>query len=185
VDAGNAFWQQLVIDRAGAILGMGFDGLFLDTIDTAELLPDTRAGMAGLIRRLRETFPDAKLVANRGMFMMEDFAPYISGMMFESFTGGYDFSRQSYHMWRDNDLAWTTGQANAINRIRETHYFPVFALDYADPNDPEGIQARYDRAWEFDFLPAVSVIHLNQVLWRDITPQTQRGIKSNLTRWLG
>ncbi|MCL2499821.1 MAG: endo alpha-1,4 polygalactosaminidase [Defluviitaleaceae bacterium] len=185
VDAGHPMWQQIVIDRVHTVLRMGFDGVFLDTIDTAELIPETREGMADLIRKLRLTFPDAKIIANRGFFMMEDFAPYISGIMFESFTGGYNFARQEYYTWRGNDLEWTRQRANDINRIRQTHYFPVFALDYADPNDLETIQALYDRAWEFDFLPAVSVIQLNRVFWRDIQPQTRRGIHSGLPRWQG
>jgi hypothetical protein len=182
-NAGSPLWQSIVLESAGAILNMGFDGIFLDTIDTAEVFPETRTGMAALIRKLREAFPEAKIIANRGFFMMEDFAPYISGIMFESFTGGYDFARQAYHTWQGNDLEWTRQRANDINNIRQTYYFPVFALDYADPEDDETIQKLYDRAWAFDFLPAVSVIHLNRVFWREVTPQTERGIYSNLPRW--
>ena len=183
VDAGNGLWQQQVIERARDLLNMGFDGIFLDTIDTADIFPETREGMARLIRRLRENFPDAKIVANRGMFMMEDFAPYISGMMFEAFSGGFNFALQEYTVHTGGDLEWTVAQANAINAIRLEHYFPVFALDYAHPNDLETIQKFYNRAWEFDFIPSVSVIRLDQVFWRDITPQTTRGIHSNLPRW--
>jgi hypothetical protein len=183
VDAGNPLWQQLVIDRARTILSMGFDGIFLDTIDTAEIFPDTQQGMATLIRRLRETFPQAKIVANRGFFMMEDFAPYISGIMFEAFSGGFNFALNEFTVHTGGDLAWTTARANEINQIRQTHYFPVFALDYAAPNDYERIQAFYDRAWAFDFLPSVSVIQLNRVFWRDIRPTTERGIYSNLEKW--
>ena len=183
VDAGNGVWQQMVIGRAGELLAMGFDGIFLDTIDTAEIFPDTRPGMAELIRRLREHFPEAKIVANRGFFMLEDFAPYISGIMFEAFTGGYNFPLGEYTVHTGGDLAWTTARADEINRVREDFYFPVFALDYADPEDIETIQMLYDRAWEYDFLPSVSVIMLNRVFWREISPQTQRGVRSGLSRW--
>lgn len=180
VNAGSEVWQAHIIEKAGQILAMGCDGLFLDTIDTAELYPETRTGMAELIRRLKETYPDAKIVANRGMFMLADFAPYIAGMMFEDFTGGYDFARQRYKMNSASDLTWTKAEADKINQIRQEHYFPVFALDYADPEDLEAIQTCYDRAWEYDFIPNVSVIQLNRVIWRDIRPQTERGVKSGL-----
>jgi len=183
VDAGNIHWQNLVIDNARSILNMGFDGIFLDTIDTAEIFPETRAGMAQLIRRLRENFPEAKIVANRGFFMMDDFAPYISGIMFEAFSGGFNFAAREFTVHTGGDLAWTTARADEINALREIYYFPVFALDYADPEDLATIQAFYDRAWAFDFLPSVSVIQLNRVFWRGIEPQTQRGIYSGLTRW--
>jgi len=181
VDAGSDLWQQQILERARSILRQGFDGFFLDTIDTAEIYPETRAGMAQLIRRLRETFPDSKIIVNRGFFMIEDFAPYISGIMFEDLTGGYDFEQKVYTVHQGDDLEWTGGQAGEINRIRQTYYFPVFALDYANPDDIETIQALYDRAWEFDFIPSVSVIKLNQVFWRDIAPQTVRGTRSGRT----
>ena len=183
VDAGNSLWQQHVINRTRELIGMGFDGIFLDTIDTAEIFPDTQAGMANLIRRLRDTFPDIKIVANRGFFLLEEIAPYISGLMFEAFTGGYNFTTQDYTVHAGGDLAWTTARADEINRIRETHYFPVFALDYASPYETTTIQKLYNRAWEYDFLPSVSTIRLNRVFWREIEPQTQRGVRSGLTRW--
>ena len=183
VNAGSPLWQEVIIKRAGEILAMGCDGLFMDTIDTAQAFPSTREGMASLIKALKEAYPDAKLVANRGMFMLEDFAPYISGMIFEDFTNGYDFNKREYKPHSENDLKWTGNEADKINKVRQEHYFPVFALDYSDPSDTATIQKCYDRAWEYDFLPNVSVIRLDRVLWHDVVPQTVRGAKSGLTRW--
>jgi hypothetical protein len=183
VDAGNPLWQEIVLQRAREIIEMGCDGFFLDTIDTVDVFRSTREGMVSLIRLLHETFPDAKIVANRGFTLLPDFAPYITGLMFESFTQGYDFANREYKRYTGGDRQWIDNQAKMINGIREEHYFPVFALDYADPQDLESIQYCYDRAWEFDFIPSMSTIMLNRIYWHGVTPQSVRGSTSGLSRW--
>ena len=70
VDAGSPVWQEIIIERARSILAMGADGLFLDTIDSVDIDMSTAGGMVSLIKRLKQEFPDAKLVANRGFSVL-------------------------------------------------------------------------------------------------------------------
>ncbi len=66
VDASQAGWQDLMVELTGEFIKKGYDGVFLDTVDTAEAFPDTKAGMVDLIRNLRKNYPNAILVQNRG-----------------------------------------------------------------------------------------------------------------------
>ena len=44
----------------------GYDGIFLDTIDTASAFPQTKEGMIRLVQALRTALPDAPIVLNQG-----------------------------------------------------------------------------------------------------------------------
>lgn len=122
-----------------------------------------------------------KLVANRGFSVLSAIAPYISGVMYESFTSAYDFLNKDYAKQLPSQIQ-TSGNLGAytINMARKINDFKVFALDYALPESKDDIQYYYDRAWEYDFIPYVSTILLDNVYVHDITPRSERGIKKDV-----
>ncbi|MCB1078301.1 MAG: endo alpha-1,4 polygalactosaminidase, partial [Verrucomicrobiae bacterium] len=74
-DPADPKWRAFVIETlARPAVEKGFDGFFLDTIDSIRLLeslsPDraesARVGLIELIRELKKTFPGKRLVMNRG-----------------------------------------------------------------------------------------------------------------------
>lgn len=180
-NASDPDWQERVISLAKEIIDKGCDGLLLDTIDTVDLYPDTFDGMVELIKKLHDTYPDIKLVANRGFSVLSAISPYISGVMYESFTSHYDFLNKDYAKQLPSQIK-TSGNLGAytINMARKINNFKVFALDYALPESKDDIQLYYDRAWEYDFVPYVSTILLDNVYVHDITPQSERGIKKDI-----
>lgn len=180
VNAGDPSWQDEVINKfaKAAIEDKGCDGVFLDTVDTAEMFPETAVGMVELIKKLHEKYPDKKIVNNRGMFVLPKVAQYISGMMYESFSHDYDFEKNEPVILGEEDLRYTGYIAvNKINAYRKENNFQVFCLDYADPNDKAELQKIYDRAWEYDFIPYASNIYLDKVYIHNIIPKSQRGAK--------
>lgn len=154
VDAGNPVWQEIIIERARKILAMGADGLFLDTIDTVDIDASTCGGMVSLVKRLKEEFPNAKLVANRGFTVLDYIAKYIDGMMFESFNTTWDFGGNRSRDLSESENEYNIATAvNTINRNRRAHYFPVFALDYLNPNEVKYLASEYaNRCWKYDFI---------------------------------
>jgi hypothetical protein len=167
------------IEKAKAIFDKGCDGLFLDTIDTVDLYPDSIPGMVELIKKLKETYSDRKIVANRGMTIMDKFAPYIDGMMYEDINSSYDFEKEVYIDYNEEELAISKEVCDSINQVRADYKYPVFGLDYADPDEKETIQKYYDATWEYDFIPYVSTIFLDQVYMHGITPKSTRGARVN------
>jgi len=62
IDARCDFWQNLVFNKMKNLINeKEYDGFFLDTLDTAVIYPDTRPGMVNLVKRIRDTFPNAIL----------------------------------------------------------------------------------------------------------------------------
>ncbi len=177
VDAGNPLWQDIIINkRVKAVLDKGCDGIFMDTVDTVDIYPDTRKGMVDLIQNIRKKYPDIKIVQNRGFGVLQDTAPYIDGIMYEDFSINYDWQSDTYSQADSAKLNSTGSFAVGINEMRKKHNFIVFALDYANPDQKDLIQFCYDRAWEYDFLPYVSTINLDEV-YPYYKPKTERGAK--------
>lgn len=181
VDAGNACWQAMTLERARAIFDKGCDGLFLDTLDTVDLYGDTLDGMASLVRRLKEEFPDKKIVCNRGFSVLDKVWGFIDGVMFEGFTTTYNFKTLQYDVMTLQQRTGAIQTAVQLNTLRMKKYWPVFALDYYDSESAlwnSVVQSCYDRAWEYDFAPYVATINLDKIFPAqvDTVPATVRGI---------
>ncbi len=187
VNAGNPLWQDIIINkRVKEILDKGCDGIFMDTVDTVEIYQETKDGMIDLIRKIREKYPDIKMVQNRGFGVIAETAPYIDAVMYEDFSIDYDWENDTYSKADEAKLVTTGIFAVNLNKIRygfkngkpqkKKPDFLVLALDYAYPEQKELIQFCYDRAWEYDFIPYVSTIQLDEVYpaWK---PETKRGVK--------
>lgn len=177
VDVASEVWQDRVLNELihEVIIGKGCNGVFLDTVDTVDVRPESRNSMIELIRKIRKKYPEIKIVINRGFSILSDIASVIDGLMYESFTTAFNYETSSYTL-NEPDLTIATSQlAVLLNQIRKEYYFPVFALDYALPDQKDLLQKAYNRAWAFDFIPYVSVRNLDQIFLHEVKPQTRRG----------
>jgi uncharacterized protein (TIGR01370 family) len=164
-DASQPAWRRYFLDRAYKMREeYGVDGFFLDTVDTSELYKESNAGMISLIRELRAQNPDSIIVLNRGFHTVEELAPDVDGVMFESFTASYDFENKEYIMLRPS--AWDWGLDVYLQTLKpamDAHGLVVLVLDYvSSPNAPE-VKAAYDRAVSFGYVPEVSTIFLDTI----------------------
>ena len=177
VNAGSPLWQDIIINkRVKEVIEKGCDGIFMDTVDTVDIYPETKQGMIDLIRKIREKYPEIKIVQNRGFGVLEETAEYIDAIMYEDFSIDYDWQTDTYSKADQAKLVSTGLFAKGINELRKKKNFLVLALDYADLNQKDLIQFCYDRAWEYDFIPYVSRIQLDEVYPR-FEPKSERGSK--------
>ena len=155
VDAGNPVWQAKIINETERILSYGVDGIFMDTLDTVDIATNTLSGMADLVKKLDEAFPEAKLVANRGFTVLPYISQHIDGMMFESFNTTYNFEEGKVSDLDEESRDWNEQIAcNTINAIRRYDYFPIFALDYVNEYEYDYMTINYyNRSWQYDFIP--------------------------------
>jgi uncharacterized protein (TIGR01370 family) len=153
VDANQVGWQDRVLERASDIMSFGFSGFFLDTLDTVDLFPKTKPGMIRIVERLRERFPNAVIVQNRGFRVLPETSQLIDAVMFEDYSTSYDFQSQQYLS--------SDGDAESILRVQTAQRagVKVLALDYAD--DPGLRRRAIDRAKAAGFIPFVTNISLN------------------------
>lgn len=161
IDFANQGWHDLLLNRAiPDILSKGYDGLFLDTVDSVDVYPQKTQRMADLILAIRKRYPDLIIVQNRGLRVLEQTGPVVDGVMIESFSSTYDFQTKAY-LPADYD-------ASSWKRLQERFGFAVLALDYALPSDIPQIRHDYQRAREWGFLPYVSTIMLDQIYVHDV-----------------
>ncbi len=142
----------------------GYDGIFLDTIDTVARFPDTEDGMVQLVVDLREALPDAPIILNQGYGLLDRLAPLADAFMLESFTATFNFNTQQYQMNTPNSLDWHARKVDKFVRpVLEEHPLKVLVLDYARARDTANIQAAADRAATFGFLFAAAPIYLDDI----------------------
>lgn len=157
VDAGQPGWRKLMLNLTGEYIKMGFDGVFLDTVDTVDAFPKTEDGMIALIQGLRDAYPDALLIQNRGFSVVEQVAPALDALMFEDLSTSYDFVKKEY-LYSRNDQ-----EAGEMLNLQYRTGLRILALDYAPPDNPGMAYQAVKLARDYGFIPAVSVINLDDI----------------------
>jgi uncharacterized protein (TIGR01370 family) len=153
IDARNEGWQALMAREAGTLAAAGFDGLYLDNLDVAELHPRTADGVVSLVEGLGEAAPDLLLVAQNGL-AVADRLP-IDGLAHEDVFWRWD---GGYRRSTDAELA------EVLPRLRALHErgLPVFTLDYARPGSAGAREALAASLAE-GFRPAVTVLAVDRL----------------------
>jgi polysaccharide biosynthesis protein PelA len=126
VDPGHVGWIESRRAAARASLAHGFKGLFLDTIDIADLYQEARAPMLRLIHRLRLDNAGTYFLANRGFSLLPELAAHVDGVVFESFSTTWTAGRLACRVLPPPELAINGALARQLRR----HAIDVYALDY-------------------------------------------------------
>ncbi|NWG15923.1 MAG: endo alpha-1,4 polygalactosaminidase [Chloroflexi bacterium] len=158
VDTREVGWQDLMVEIGGGILARGYDGLLLDTVDTADLFPETAPGMIALIQQLRQAYPDALLIANRGFGIVSEIPGVVDAVMFEDLSTTYNFETNQYEA-----LEPKVEVVEQLIKLRDQTGLVILALDYAAPGDQAAAQRAVEIARSYGFIPAVSVISLEDL----------------------
>ena len=166
VDVRDARWQEMLLrDELPPLLGRGFDGVMLDTIDAAPYLErkdpvrfaGSRQALRDWVRRLREQFPNVVLIANGGEALV-DVAPFVDAFVVEGVFSIYDVGRRTYRATTDAERIWKLG---AIARAQAVAPRPVFTIEYADVGDIALSRWAFDESMRHGFRPYVGVRDLN------------------------
>jgi uncharacterized protein (TIGR01370 family) len=166
VDIRDPRWQErLLREEVPALLQRGFDGIMLDTIDTAPYLetkdPERFAGSRQALRewlgQLRERFPGKIVVANGGEALV-DAAPFVDAFIVEGVFSMYDPGRKTYRATTAAERSWKLG---AIERARAVAPRPVFTIEYAGVGDVALGRMASDESIRHGFRPYVGVRDLN------------------------
>jgi uncharacterized protein (TIGR01370 family) len=140
VDLRDERWRRILLSQEiPHLVSLGFDGLFLDTIDTPTYLEGrdparfagSRQALRDLLREIRTRFPNLLLLAN-GTTALAEAAPYVAGFVVEGMFATYDFGRRIYRATTPDEQAWKQAQ---IDRARAIAPRPVFTIEYADIGD--------------------------------------------------
>lgn len=165
IDIRKPAWRAYFIHTlVPQVLAKGFDGIMLDTIDTALYLeeehPESFKGMRDaaiqFIVELRQTYPDTMLMLNRGFPILRDVAPYIDYLLAESIRVQYDFGEKSSRYFPQSDYEGIVADIKAARQINP--HLQVVTLDYWETTGTNAAAARniYREQREHGFIPYVT-----------------------------
>jgi hypothetical protein len=154
-------WINHVLKKADSLLNKkGFQGLFLDTIDTVDIFPEKSDAMAELVMLLYSRYPDSIFIANRGLSIFSKISSSVDGLMFECFSGRYDFTKKKVVLFSHEDMKWIHSIYQSLLRPYIKNRGLVLALDYADGPDDQMIDIAYSRARDYGLIPLVTSVDL-------------------------
>ncbi|WP_225314348.1 endo alpha-1,4 polygalactosaminidase [Marinobacter halotolerans] len=141
----------------------GFQGVFLDTLDSFFLSPNGEQQTAAfaaahekLISAIRQRHPDSKIIINRGFHLPDDIRETVMGQVdalaLESWRTGYDAGKKAYRAVSDADRQWLAGQLEPWHRARPN--MPIIAIDYVE--DPLRAEELANRLRQDGFVPWVA-----------------------------
>lgn len=168
----NAAWKSSVLDLRlpevrqfileqliAPAMARGFQGLFLDTLDSHLLTEPGRAdeaafaeGQVRLLERIRARWPESTIAINRGFHLPPASHQLVDAVAFESWRGGYDAAKNRYTRLSDADRDWLREQLNRFQLSRPD--LPLIAIDYLPDGAPADDHARQLRSE--GFIPYIS-----------------------------
>ena len=115
----------------------GYRGFFLDTVDSYHLIADTpqqrsqqEQGLAAVIQRLKASYPDAKLILNRGFELLPLIHQQIYAVAAESLFQGWDPVQARYASIPEPDHQWLLDR---LIEVKTTYKLHAIVLDYVAP----------------------------------------------------
>ncbi len=169
IDPRSAHWRSFVINKIiPDILKKGYDGIFLDTIDTAEFLewknPGKYAGsveaMTKFIEQIRRNYPNIIIISNNGFPLLEKIAGYINFALVEDLYTSYDFEKKIY---LDQDPEITSLRVKTLQRISSKYNIKILTLDYCKLSNSEKISNIASISKAHGFYPYITEICLQKI----------------------
>jgi len=173
VDVRQKEWHSFLLDIViPEILGQGFEGLFLDTIDSAEYLekyhhkkyPGSEKAMAELIRAIRKRYPKIYLIANRGYSIVGEIGGEIDALLAESTFTTIDFKNETVEILRPPDYDPVVSR---LKIIQKQFNLTILTLDYVAAEKTVVIQSILSLSRDSGFIPYVSTPALDTVFFHN------------------
>lgn len=171
VDVRKPAWHAMLVDEvAKGLLARGFDGLFLDTVDSSLNLEKSRpkefagmgAGVVALVARLRARHPAMALMLNGALPLVGPLRDHVTMVAMESSFTTWDFATRRARLRTPDELAWVR---NVVAKARDANPdLKLFSLDYWDPGDAQGLRSIYRHQRAQGMIPYVATIALDRVV---------------------
>ncbi|RMH04217.1 MAG: polysaccharide deacetylase, partial [Aquificota bacterium] len=184
----NKMWDSLVADLrkkeyrdfllnrvAKNIAERGFDGFFLDTLDSYMLVAkkeeyeEYQKALVDFIKALRERYPDKLIVLNRGFEVLDQVKHLVNGIMAESLFWGLD-SNRNYRKVSEEDRKWLLDQ---LNRAKQ-YGLPVIVVDYVSPKNKKLAMEVLNKISSLGFIPYVADKELSRIGFSPCMPLPRR-----------
>lgn len=144
MDLTSETWRKHLLDQATNALSRGFDGVFLDTLDSYQMLQKSDSDKAKQQQSLIELINDIqlltiqnrsnpKLILNRGFEIIDKLKSKPYAVVAESMYYSFQPESGSYSKVAESDSIWLK---NTLNKIKEQN-IEVIVIDYVPSNEKE------------------------------------------------
>src|SRR3989338_3729829 len=136
VDIRSPRWRQLLLAKViPKIFEKGYQGLFLDTVDTAAYLEEkdpknfagSKEAMVRFIQTIREKYPDALILPNNALELLDDYGDVLYGVTVEDLYTRCDPLRR---VCAPTPLEETRFKESKLNAFKSRFKKPVFNILY-------------------------------------------------------
>lgn len=175
MDLNNEAWHDFIIDQlVSPLYEKGYQGIFLDTLDSFNLFAKDEAskqrqikGLIRLLSRIREKHPKIKLFANRGFEVMPQVGKLFDAVVAESLYASWDNTKKVYKEVKAEDSQWLLGK---LKQLQEELALTVIIIDYVDPSDTKEAKAIAKKIQKHDFIPWIAAPALDNIGVGAISP---------------
>ncbi|RJX75164.1 RNA-binding protein [Vibrio sinensis] len=177
MDLTSPAWQRYLAQQAQLLSGRGFDGLFLDTLDSYTLLPKQTyshqqqlQALSDILSTLHSTSEAPELMLNRGFELLDSltFKPY--AVVAESLYHRYNPVTKQYSNSTKNDVLWLNTH---LNRVKAKG-IETIVIDYLPASDRSKQQQAAQRLIDENHTPYVSDGMLYEFGVSTIIPSAKR-----------
>jgi len=169
VDIREKEWQELILNEViPRIIEDGFQGVMMDTLDTAETLESDDGGdfkgsyeaMVHLVKTIHEKYPDLMLISNNGFSILKEIAPYLSGMLVEDIFGMPDFEANDYIRVPPEIRRQ---KVEILKPLQEQYQMPVFNIEYVAMRNKALARQYAEASHELGFVSYVAEKELSKI----------------------
>jgi hypothetical protein len=161
LDQAQPEWPGFFVNEVISPLWLaGYRSFFLDTLDSYHLFARTpaersqqEAGLVAVIRAIKQRYPSARLIFNRGFEILDQTHDAVAMLAAESLYKRYDASRQAYGDVPPDDRAWLHDK---LTQAKRRYGMPVIAIDYVPAAEREQARETARRIKADGFIPWVA-----------------------------
>lgn len=170
IDIRQKAWQETLINEViPSVLEKGFDGIMLDTADSALELEEadkeryqyTTEALIYLIKMIRYTYPNIKIMINRGFEILPEVGESIDYVLAESILSEHNHETGESRLFPDDVYK---RYAEMLHLLQQKFpHLRIYTLDYWPSDDKSGKKKLYDMQRLQGFIPYVSTPDLRSL----------------------
>lgn len=168
-------WREHLLRRAAELRQGGYAGLFLDTLDSFQLLAESereaqRVALRDFLDQLKRQEPTLKLFFNRGFEVLPELPGVAAAVAIESIHAGWDAGRRVYRPVPKEDREWLETHLQPLR----AQGIPLVAIEYLPPERRDEARELAVRLRSEGFIPFVTMPDLNYLGVSTIEVQPRR-----------
>ena len=163
LDLRNRNCFQIIENKAKELLE-NYDGVFLDTLDSYQLVlstdkwKDYESKEIQLIKELKSEFPGKLILVNRAFYIFSQIKKYIDGFVVESLLRGFD-AQGNYIKMNETETEYLLSKLQDIKKSG----IPVIVVDYLPPEKEKERRELAKKIFNLGFIPWVTDRNLKTV----------------------